>query len=200
MAADCSPPTGQTWHIESTSKRQRTFFSLKAKTLTRKTTEEIYATGAYIRSWHTFKMKYLLTISFSIFSILLSGQSSEVFETRFEYYDDGSVKTEYKEFNGQKVDTLKAYDKIGRLKAILYFGKYGSTEPIYREDYLYTGASRKITGYHIMEPGKAPIDVGVQKAYWKNGRLMDSVIYDMNGQRIYRARFGKNGKLLFEHR
>jgi len=145
-------------------------------------------------------MKDLLTTTFFLFSILVVGQDSNDYQTKFEYYEDGSVKTEYKEFNGQKVDTLKAYDKKGRLEAIIYFGEYGSIKPIYREDYLFTGASSKITGYYLMEPGKEPIDVGVQKAYWKNESLMDSVIYDMNGQRIYRARYDKNGKLQFKHR
>jgi antitoxin component YwqK of YwqJK toxin-antitoxin module len=144
------------------------------------------------------RMRLRLLIAISIFPLLVCGQNSVDYETKFEYYEDGSVKMEYKIFKGQKVDTLKAYDTKGRLESLLYFGDYASTEPIYREDYNYKGASRKITGYYVMKPDSEPLNVGVQKSYWKNGHLMDSVIYNSNGQRLYRARFGKNGELQFE--
>jgi antitoxin component YwqK of YwqJK toxin-antitoxin module len=143
-------------------------------------------------------MRLPLLIAFTIFPLFLCGQNSADYETKFEYYEDGSVKMEYKIFNGQKVDTLKAYDAKGRLESLLYFGDYASTEPIYREDYYCKGASRKITGYYVMKPDSEPLTVGVQKSYWKNGNLMDSVIYNSNGLRSYRARFGKNGELQFE--
>jgi antitoxin component YwqK of YwqJK toxin-antitoxin module len=144
------------------------------------------------------KMRIRILIAFSIFPLLLCGQNSADYETKFEYYEDGSVKMEYKIFKGQKVDTLKAYDAKGRLESLLYFGDYASTEPIYREDYYYKGASRKTRGYYVMKLGSEPLTVGVQKSYWKNGNLMDSVIYNSEGQRLYRARFGKNGELQFE--
>jgi antitoxin component YwqK of YwqJK toxin-antitoxin module len=144
-------------------------------------------------------MKSLLSITLSLFTLVVSGQSPSEYETKKEYYDDGSLKMVYKEFNGEKVDTLKAFDSKGRLEAVLFFGEYGSTDPIYREDYYYNGPSRKTTGYYYMEPGSEPRTVGVQKTYWKNGALMDSVIYDSNGNRTYRARFGKKGELQFEN-
>jgi len=143
-------------------------------------------------------MRALPFIAFSIFPFILCGQNSAVYETRFEYYEDGTLKTEYKIFNGQRVDTLKAYDKKGRLESLFYFGDFGSNDPIYREYYFYNGASRRMTDYYVDRPGSEPINVGVQKAYWKNGSLMDSVVYDQNGKRTYRARFGKNGKIQFE--
>ncbi len=80
------------------------------------------------------KMRIRILIAFSIFPLLLCGQNSADYETKFEYYEDGSVKMEYKIFKGQKVDTLKAYDAKVRLESLLYFGDYASTEPIYRDD------------------------------------------------------------------
>lgn len=121
---------------------------------------------------------------------------SDKYET--EYFGNGEVKTKYKTFQGQKVDTLIAYDIKGRIQSILYFGDYGSTNP-YREDYCYTGASRKSTGYYVIKVGTDTVIVGNWKYYWKNGNVMDSVIYDNSGNQKYRARFGKNGMLKVEY-
>jgi antitoxin component YwqK of YwqJK toxin-antitoxin module len=125
-------------------------------------------------------------------------QDSNQYITEFEYYDNGDVSMKYKTFQGVKVDTLIAFDSKGRIQAILYFGEHGSTAPIYREDHYYTGAARKSTGYYMLTEDSETVNVGIWKYYWKNGSIMDSVVYENSGIEKYRARFGKNGSLQFE--
>ena len=116
------------------------------------------------------------------------------------YHSNGKMKDSCYYEKGIIVGSKYYFDDKGRITVINEF--IGNTFPreIKTKAYYYSSGNATYSEGRLIEkaPGEAVID-GVMKYYWKNGQLMDSVIFE-NNQKIYRAGFNKKGELQFENR
>jgi|GEM_PF-6328156 len=115
-----------------------------------------------------------------------------------EYYSNGNIKLEASSINGILVDTLKSYFKNGELKTIQIFKGMDYPRKVYYYENLKGMAAKSREGYYLQTSNINFQEEGNWNYYYKNGKVMDSLIYK-NGKQIYRARYNKGGKLKFEY-
>ena len=146
----------------------------------------------------TFRLFFsLLFLIISKYSFAQSLSSKDCRDT-VEYYPNGNIWKKYKFCPEGIIDTLFTYDKKGRLEVYYNFGPRYSKQPITRHIFFFSGVCREMEGHYTINQENLAVEVGTSKSYWKNGSLMDSIIYDNSGNQIYRARFNKKGNLQFE--
>ena len=118
-------------------------------------------------------------------------------EEFIEYYPNGQIQLKGTKINQIIVDTLYTYCKNGDSQTIQIF--HGMTYPrkVYYYENLKRMAAKKREGFFIQTNNTTYIKEGTWKYYYKNGQVMDSVLFK-NGEQIYRARFNKKGELQFE--
>ena len=133
------------------------------------------------------------------FSISIDNGDTIFHDTYIEYYPNG--KKEFSCFykKGIRIEKENFYDKKGRETFVHEY--IGETFPriIKTKAFYYSGACRYVEGEMIEKSPGVAIKEGIIKYYWKNMKVMDSVIF-VNDRMTYRARFNKKGKFQFENR
>ena len=79
------------------------------------------------------------------------------------------------------------------------FSGYTYPREVFFVENLKGPGAKKRDGFYTQMDATTYIESKVWKYYYKNGGVMDSIIYQ-NGQEIYRARIDKKGKIKFEYK
>ena len=144
-------------------------------------------------------MKHCFLLLFLLGVIQLPAQQFNVTVDsiiKTEYARNGRIKDSGLVVKGIYIGIRKIYDNEGRLSTVINYGDYILPRTIMTKTYFYTGASRMYEGEYIQTSANYITKNGAWKWYWKNGSVMDSVIF-RNDHELFRARFSKSGKLQF---
>ena len=145
-------------------------------------------------------MKLIIIFLISATSFIANAQTDTSQITSFDnYYPETKLRVIGKSINGILVDTLRSFYNNGKLKTIQVFK--GNTYPreVYFVENLKSSYAKKLDGFYIQINDTTYIKSKVWKYYYKNGSVMDSVIYN-DGIQVYRARIDKKGKIIFEEK
>lgn len=113
-----------------------------------------------------------------------------------DYSKSNRVKDSGLFIKGIYIGTRKVYDEKGRLNWIINYGNYNLPRTISTKTYFYDGPARMSEGDYVQTSVDFITKHGIWKWYWKNGAVMDSVIF-RDDYKVLRARFSKSGKLQF---
>jgi antitoxin component YwqK of YwqJK toxin-antitoxin module len=113
-----------------------------------------------------------------------------------DYAKNGRIKDSGTVIKGIHIGIRKVYDEKGRLWSVINYDDYKLPRTIRTKTYFFKGSARINEGIYIQTSANYRIKHGVWKWYWKNGSIMDSVIFK-NDHELFRARFSKSRKLQF---
>ncbi len=113
-----------------------------------------------------------------------------------DYAKNGRIKDSALVIKGIYIGTRKVYNKNGKLWSIINYGDYKLPRTIPTKTYFSSGSARMNEGKYIQTSENYIIKTGTWKWYWKNGSILDSVIFK-NDHELFRARFSKSRKLQF---
>jgi antitoxin component YwqK of YwqJK toxin-antitoxin module len=113
-----------------------------------------------------------------------------------DYAKNGRIKDSGIVIKGIHIGIRKVYDEKGRLWSVINYGDYKLPRTIVTKTYFFKGLARMNEGTYIQTSANYRLKHGVWKWYWKNGSIMDSVIFK-NDHEFYRARYSKARKLQF---
>ena len=146
------------------------------------------------------KMKHLHILILIALPIMVNAQTETSKKKEFaDYYPNGKIKVMGKSFNHVIIDTLYTYYNDGELKTMQIFHGESYPRGVYYLANIRGSKAKKVDGFDLQTNDSTYIKEGVWKYYYKNGQVMDSVIY-RNGIQIYRARFNMKGTFLFENK
>jgi antitoxin component YwqK of YwqJK toxin-antitoxin module len=115
---------------------------------------------------------------------------------RTDYVKNSRIKDSGLVIQGIHIGIRKVYDEKGRLWAVLNYGDYKLPRTIITKTYFFKGSAWMNEGTYIQTSATYLTKNGTWKWYWKNGSVMDSVIF-RNDHELFRARYSKSGKLQF---
>ena len=119
-------------------------------------------------------------------------QSNSEIMVKKEYDSNNKIYKVFKMQNSIIVDTVKIYNKRGKLIA----GRSYSSSSYPREVYFFkkfnNGASRLVKGCMHQLNDSTYYKTGIWTWYRKNGSTFDSIIYD-HGNIVLRAHFNRKG-------
>jgi len=145
-------------------------------------------------------MKHIHLLILIAFPIIVNAQTETNKKKDFaDYYPNGKIKVKGKSMNHIIIDTLYSYYSDGDLKTMQIFQGQSYPRGVYYLANIRGATAKKVDGFDLQTNDTTYIKVGVWKYYYKNGQVMDSVVY-RNGVQIYRARFNKKGTFLFEYK
>jgi antitoxin component YwqK of YwqJK toxin-antitoxin module len=113
-----------------------------------------------------------------------------------DYIKNGQIKDSCIVIKGIHIGIRKVYDKNGRLWSVINYGDYKLPRTIATKTFFFKGSARMNVGNYIQTSANYLTKNGAWKWYWKNGSVMDSIIFK-NDHELFRARFSKSGKLQF---
>lgn len=146
--------------------------------------------STYKETYFNGRPKLLKSYSIEKDTIVLNGKY-------IHYYKNGNIKEEKMYFKGIIVDTLKAYNKNGKLEgmAIFYDNKFPRR---LRNISFYSHGKCKIgISEYIQKKDGSVIRDGLLLGYDKNGIAMDSVVFKM-GTEISRTIRNDKGNIIFQ--
>lgn len=134
----------------------------------------------------------------SKFTIALIDEK-QVYDSIFvRYYPSGKMQDSCYYDKGIIVGNAYTYDKKGRIVSITEFIGKSFPREMNVKNY-YPSGTYQIEGRFIEIENRKTEKDGIWKYYWKNGQVMDSVIYE-NGSNVYRARFNAKGQFISEQK
>jgi|GEM_PF-4697455 len=113
-----------------------------------------------------------------------------------DYSKSSRIKDSGFVIKGIYIGTRKVYDEKGRLNWIINYGDYKLPRTISAKTYYFEGPAKMSEGDYVQTSADFITKHGIWKWYWKNGTVMDSVIF-RDDYEVLRARFSKSGKLQF---
>jgi antitoxin component YwqK of YwqJK toxin-antitoxin module len=139
-------------------------------------------------------MKYLFILIITA-PLALFGQNKSINSTNNvqEYkklYPNGQIEVKGKKIDRVIVDTMFTYYQNGSLRTMQVFQGNQYPRKVYYYENLRHMAAKKRDGYFIQNNDTTYIKEGIWKYYYKNGQVMDSLVYK-NGEEIYRIRLSK---------
>lgn len=147
-----------------------------------------------------FAMARFLLIILSFFmttATLAQAQSESECKDMVEFYPNGKLWKKYTVCGEELADTMFIYRKNGDLESWYDWSSYDKNQAVAFQNNLKNGACRKVLGQYTVQDEGLPVNIGIWKYYWKNGQVMDSLIYK-DGEVNYQAHFSKKGVLEYE--
>ena len=142
-------------------------------------------------------MRYFLFLLLLLGTISLSAQDLNLSIDsiiRTDFSKNSRIKDSGFAIKGIHIGTRKIYNEDGKLLFIIDYGNYQLPRTISAKTYFYKGTASVSEGNYIQTSDKHIAKHGAWKWYWKNGSVMDSVIF-RDDHELLRARFSKSGKL-----
>ena len=141
-------------------------------------------------------MKYFIFLLFLLGTISLSAQDLDLSidsVIRKDLSKNTRIKDSAFVIKGIYIGSRRIYVD-GKLLYEINYGDYKLPRTIFTKTYSNKGKGSSSEGNYIQTSDKHMAKHGAWKWYWKNGSVMDSVIF-RDDHELLRARFSKSGKL-----